>query len=360
MSDIFYMKQAVALAKKGMGCTSPNPSVGAVIVKNGKIIGSGYHKKAGEPHAEIMAINDALKKKNLLNGATLYVNLEPCCHEGRTPSCTSAIVHFGIKKVVIAHKDPSKKVDGKGIKFLKKHGVEVISGVMEEEARMINQPFLKVSKYSLPFVTLKAGISLDGKISTGSGKSEWITNEISREHGHKLRDSYDAIVIGANTVKIDNPVLDGNNGKLFRVVIDGRLSTNVSSRVYRDGHVFVAYADTASSKNIKKFKDAGIKIENFGKNKVDIKKLIQFLYKEFEIQSVFVEGGGEVHGSFVDARVVDDIYFYISPEIIGGRNSISVVGGNGVKTVKNSLKLKKVDVSRLKDDILVHGVINYY
>lgn len=358
--DQVFMKRAIELAKKGQGYTNPNPCVGAVIVKGGKIIGSGYHRKAGDDHAEIVAMKDALKKKNSLKGATLYTTLEPCCHYGKTGPCTEEIVRFGIGKVVIAHNDPSKKVNLRGVNFLRKNGVGVVVGVLEEEARMLNQPFLKVSKCGLPFVTLKAGISLDGKIATRGGKSEWITNELSRGHGKKLRDDYDAIVVGANTVVIDNPILSCEKGRLLRVVVDGLLKVKVSSRVFRDSDVLVATTAAADKKNFEKFKKANIKVEKFGKKRVNIKALLKYLYKEFGVQSVFVEGGGEVNGSFVDEKLVDDVYFYISPEIIGGRGAVSVVGGTGAADLKKSLKLKKIEVKMLKDDILVHGIINQY
>jgi len=366
--DELFMKRAIELAKKGQGYTSPNPCVGAVIVKNGKIVGSGYHKKAGSDHAEIVAIKDALKNKNSLRGAILYSTLEPCCHYGATGPCTEEIVRFEIGKVVIAHGDPSKKVNSKGIKFLRKNGVEVVVGVLENEARMLNQPFLKTSLCGVPFVTLKAGISLDGKIATRSGKSEWITNELSRKHGKKLRDNYDAVIVGANTVVIDNPILASGRiggcescGKgIFRVVIDGRLKVKTSSRVFRDENVLVATTSLVDKKVLSDFAKAGIKVVKFGKKKVDIKSLLKYLYREFGIQSVFVEGGGGVNGSFVDEKLVDDIYFYISPEIIGGVDAISVVGGVGASELKKSLRLKKVDVKMLKDDILVHGIINQY
>jgi diaminohydroxyphosphoribosylaminopyrimidine deaminase/5-amino-6-(5-phosphoribosylamino)uracil reductase len=356
MDHEFFMRAAIKEAKKGFGKTSPNPCVGAVIVKNGEIIGSGYHEKAGGDHAEVAAI----KNSPDVRGATMYVTMEPCCHFGKTPPCVDALLKAGIKEVFVAHKDPSKKVNGKGIKFLKKNGVEVHVGLLEKESSGLNQPFLKVSKISMPFVTVKAGISLDGKISTGKGKSEWITNELSRKHGHKLRDFYDAIVVGANTVIIDNPVLAGKDGKLLRVIIDGKLRTLTDAKVYRDGNVFVACADSAGKEKFKKFIRAGIKIKSFGKEKVDIKKLLKFLLKEYSVQSVFVEGGGATNGTFADAKVLDDVYFYISPEIIGGEKAIGVFGGVGAVNKKSFVKIKKVEISRLKSDILIHGIINEY
>lgn len=357
----FYMKQAISLARKGVGKTSPNPLVGAIIVLNGNVIGKGYHKRFGSAHAEIEAINDA--NSSDFSKAILYVNLEPCCHHGKTPPCCEEIVKRGFKKVVVAHEDLSSKVNGKGIKYLRDYGVEVEVGVCEEEARKINQPFLKVSKTGIPYVTLKAGISLDGRISTGQGVPEWITNEISRKHGYDLRLRHDAIVVGANTVIIDDPKLmsgKGGKGKLFRVILDGKLRTSPSSKVYRDDNVFVAHTDLAPKKDIEKFKSAQVKIGNFGKEKINLEKLLKYLYSEFGIMSVFVEGGGEVNGSFVDVKLVDYVYFYIAPEIIGGRNSISVVEGNGVKSVKDDLKIKKLSVKKLDNDILLHGIVNEY
>lgn len=347
-----FMKAAIEEAKKGLGKTSPNPCVGAVIVKNGQIIGHGYHKKAGSDHAEVVAIKNARGQCFDVKGSTMYVTLEPCGHFGRTPPCVDALLKAGIKEVFAASEDFSRKINSKGLK--------IKIGLLDKEARILNQPFFKVSKLGIPFVTLKAGMSLDGKIATGSGKSQWITNELSRKHGHKLRDFYDAIVAGANTVMIDDPVLAGRNGKLLRVVIDGKLRTSVSARVYRDGNVFVACTDAALKSKFDQFAKAGIVIKSFGKEKVDIKKLLKFLHKKYSTQSVFVEGGGATNGAFADAGMVDDIYFYISPEIIGGVDAVSVIGGRGASDLGSSIKIKKVEISRLKSDILIHGIINEY
>ena len=372
--DVFYMKKAITLARKGgvygVANVSPNPLVGAIIVlwKNGKdvIIGKGYHKVFGGAHAEVVAINDALKNgycEKDFRHSTLYVNLEPCCHFGKTGPCCEEIVRRKFKRVVVAHKDPSSKVDGKGIKYLKDNQVKVDIGVCEDLAREINQPFLKISKIGIPYVTLKSGITLDGRISTGRGKAEWITNQFSRKHGYALRLAHDAIVVGANTVIVDDPKLmsgKDRKGKLFRVILDGKLRTNPSYKVFRDQNVLVAHTDLAKKSDVKKFTDASVKVKSFGKDKVNIKELLKYLYKEFGIMSVFVEGGGEVNGSFVDAKMIDTVYFYIAPEILGGRNSISVVEGNGVESVKDDLKIKKLNVKNLNGDILISGNINEY
>lgn len=364
--DVLYMKKAINLARKGIGKTSPNPMVGCVIVLDDIVIGNGYHKTFGGPHAEIVAINDAVKNgygESEFKRSTLYVNLEPCCHFGKTGPCCEEIVRRGFKRVVIAHSDPSRKVNGKGIEYLKNHRVAVDIGVLENEAREINQSFLKTSLAGVPYVTLKAGITLDGRISAGKGVPEWITNEVSRKHGYNLRFTHDAIVVGANTVIVDNPKLMsgvGGKGKLFRVILDGKLRVDPSSKVFRDENVLVAHTDVAKPVDIKKFTNAGIKIKSFGKEKIDIKKLLKYLYGEFGIMSVFVEGGGEVNGSFVDVKLVDNVYFYIAPEILGGRNSISVVEGTGFDSVQNDLKIKKLNVKKLNGDILLFGNINEY
>jgi len=358
--DEVFMKRALELAKKTRGNTSPNPCVGAVIVKGGKIIGSGHHKKAGGDHAEIIAIKDALAKKNSLKGSVLYSTLEPCCHFGKTGPCVEAIVRFGIKKVVIGHKDPSKKVNGKGVNFLKKNGVEVLVGVLENETRMLNQPFLKTSKENLPFVTLKTGMSLDGKIATKKNVSKWITGKAAREDSHEMRGFYDAIVVGANTVIADNPTLKGGKRPLLRVIVDGSLRVGAGSKVFKDSNVLVACSGKADEKKIAKFREKGVRVEVFGKSRVSIKGLLKFMYKEYGVQSVFVEGGGEVNGSFVDEGLVDDVYFYVAPMLIGGKDAVNVVGGKGVSDLKKALKIKKVDVRMLKDDILIHGIVNKY
>ena len=271
-----FMKVAIAEAKKGFGKTSPNPCVGAVIVKGSRIIGRGYHKKAGSDHAEVAAIKNARSHGFDVKGSTMYVTMEPCGHFGRTPPCVDALLKAGVSEVFAASKDFSRKINSNGLK--------VIIGLLDKEARILNQPFFKVSRFGIPFVTVKGGMSLDGKIATGSGKSQWITNELSRKHGHKLRNFYDAIVVGANTVMIDNPLLSGKDGKLLRVIVDGKLRTSVSARVYRDGNVFVACTDSAGKNRFDQFVKAGIAVKSFGKSAVDVKKLLKFLYKKYKFK----------------------------------------------------------------------------
>ncbi|OGH69694.1 MAG: riboflavin biosynthesis protein RibD [Candidatus Magasanikbacteria bacterium RIFCSPHIGHO2_02_FULL_51_14] len=368
------MHRAYELARKGIGFTSPNPAVGAVIVKNGKIIGEGWHKKAGGKHAEVIALRQAqgkLKKSKGkgVKGSTLYVTLEPCCHFGQTPPCVDAIISSGIKKVVVGMKDPHKKVDGGGIRALRKAGIVVellnTKSVLAKEIRMLNQPFIKWAMTGFPYVVLKAAVSLDGKIATRTGESKWITGLEAREDARLERSLCDAVFVGAGTVHADNPELAAHGKfrqkKLLRVIIDGNLSTSRDFRkkVFRDEHVFVACADMATKKNQEKFRRAGIPFQSFGRDSVSVKKLLHYLGRH-NIQSVFVEGGAGIHGAFHDSRMIDKVIFYIAPKIIGGIDSLSAVGGEGVKKMSEAAELKEVQVDRVGSDVKIVGQINVY
>lgn len=379
--EIVFMKRALELAKKGVGFTFPNPAVGAVIVKGGKIVGEGWHKKAGEDHAEIVAIKEVMRKSGirtveidrmLFHNATLYVTLEPCCHQGKTGPCVEAIVQAGFQKVYIGMKDPFKKVNGKGINYLKKKGVkvEILSPVsaLAREIRQINQPFIKWAVTSLPYVVLKAGISLDGKITDNEGNSKWITGNKARFDARIERGLSEAIVVGASTVFADNPELaaDGKFRKktLLRVIIDRKLSADLKRKVFRDENVLIACTDLAKKTDRKRCEIAGIKLKSFGKKEISVKKLLSFLGK-MGIQSVFVEGGSKVHGMFVDAalgerNLVDQVLFYVAPKLIGGSEAKSVIGGNGVRNLKKTLNLAETSVESIGEDLKVRGVINFY
>lgn len=374
------MERAYELAKNGIGFVSPNPCVGAVIEKGGVVVVEGWHKVFGGPHAEVNAIDELMKKsfvrsveidKTLFQNATLYATLEPCCFHGKTPACTDLLIKAGFKKVCVGMKDPNKKVNGKGIKILKKHGVEV--EILEdknlvEKLRELNQPFIKFVKCGMPYVTLKAGISLDGKIATASGESKWITSEISRNDAKKIRSECDSVIVGVGTVKKDNPELGVTakykNKKLLRVIVDQNLSAPICSKVFRDENVFVACSDSASKKRKEEFKKNGIKFKSFGKKEVPIKKLLQYLGAH-GISSVFVEGGSITFSKFHDAflkekNVLDKIIFYIAPKIIGGKNALPVIGGDGIGKLKNACVLKKFVSEKSGDDVKVSGVLNFY
>ncbi len=373
MQEVF-MKRALALAKKGLGMTSPNPCVGAVVVKGGQIVGEGWHQYAGGDHAEVLAIRDVMSKSGivtvdiapeLFHNATLYVTLEPCSHVGRTPACAKTIVEAGFKKVCVGMKDPFKRVNGKGINFLKKHGVKV--EVLDEgkdlahEIRKVNQPFIKTVSLGLPHVTLKAGMSLDGKIATSEGDSRWITGQKSRSDAKVLRSMCDCVVVGSNTVKRDDCLLaaSGKFAKrpLLRVIIDRKLSSPLESKVFRDELVFVATTDLASVRNRVKFAKAGVKFKSFGREIVSVKKLLQYL-AGIGVQSVFVEGGGFVHGSFFDAGMVDQVVFYVAPKLIGG--TASVIGGNGVAKIAKASVLLDFACKKIDDDLRIEGFLNFY
>lgn len=350
------MKRAATLAKKGEGFVSPNPCVGAVIVKNGKIIGEGWHKKAGMDHAEIVAIKDVLNKGGNLKDTDLYVTLEPCCHCGKTPPCIDAVLKYGFKNVFIGMIDPFVQVKGRSVKILKKKGiqVEICIGKIADEIRALNQPFIKWATLGLPYVIMKAGMSLDGKIATSAGESKWITSEQARIDGKFERNKCDAVLVGAGTVSADNPEL----GDKLRVIIDAKLDLNVKSKVFRNKNVFVACTDEAVAKNKVKFKKSGIEFKSLGKNRISVEKLLKFLGKR-GIQSVFVEGGSEVNGSFFDEKMIDKVIFYIAPKLIGGKG-LPVIGGKGIEKLSEVMEFKNFSVDKIGKDLKAVGVLNFY
>lgn len=350
------MKRAEDLAKKGEGFVSPNPCVGAVIVKNGRIIGEGWHKKAGMDHAEIVAIKDALSKGGNLKDTDLYVTLEPCCHCGKTPPCVDAVVKYGFKNVFIGMIDPFVQVKGRSAEILKKKGihVEICTGKIADEIRTLNQPFIKWAILGLPYVVMKAGMSLDGKIATCTGESKWITSEQARKDGKFERNKCDAVLVGAGTVGADDPEL----GDKLRVIIDAELDLSIKSKVFRNKNVFIACTDEAITKNKVKFEKLGIEFKSFGKKRIPIEKLLKFLGKR-GIQNVFVEGGSEVNGSFFDEKMIDKVIFYIAPKLIGGAG-LSIIGGKGIKKLNELRKLDNFSIIKVGKDFKAVGILNSY
>ena len=332
------MALAIALAKKAEGRTSPNPIVGAVIVKNNKIIGKGYHRKAGLPHAEIDALRDAGQRAK---GATLYVTLEPCDHFGRTPPCTAAIIRSGIERVIIAMRDPNPVNNGSGIRKLKRHGIKTEVGLLAGDAMAMNRPYIKFITKRIPFVTVKVAQSLDGKIATGTGDSKWISGDDSRSYVHELRRGADAVMVGANTVRRDDPLLlSRSRGKQpVRVVVSGRSGIPSGARIFSDSHKSPVIV----------VRPAG----RFGK-KVDLNRLLTALAKR-GITNILVEGGGELIAGLVEKNLVDRFLVFIAPKIIGGRNAKTAVEGSGIKRIKDALKLKSMSVRRFKEDILIEA-----
>lgn len=358
MSDDFFMERACTLALNGLGKTSPNPCVGAVIVKDGKIIAEGWHQKAGADHAEVVAIGSAKSVK----GATLFVTLEPCCHLGKTPPCTDLIVETGIVRVVVGMIDPFGKVCGKGVEVLKKAGVkvEIYSGDLEMKIRNLNQPFVKVNSTGIPYVILKAGVSFDGKIATADGHSKWITDDVSREDSKRERALCDAVLVGFGTVQADDPVLDGAK----RIIFDKKLELDLKKKVFRDKNVFVACTDLASRYNRKRFEKAGISFKSFGKGRISISSFLRFLGKS-GIQSLFVEGGAGIHGAFYDAflknpLVLDRVVFYIAPKILGGNDALSAIGGRGLRNLAGAPEFREFNCEKLKRDLKIEGFFNFY
>lgn len=355
MNEEIFMKEALRIAKNAEGRTSPNPMVGAVIVREGKIIAEGWHRKAGTPHAEVHAINMA---GELAKNSSLYVTLEPCSHFGRTPPCANKIVEAGISKVVIAMKDPNPKVAGRGIEILKSAGIEVEVGLLEEEARELNEVFLKWVTKKIPFVTAKFACSLDGKISTVGGESKWITCEESRKFSHHLRDISDAIMVGVNTVIADNPSLTTRieNGKNpIRILVDSMARTPLDSNVICDGQAktVIAVTENAPSEKIAALKNLGIEIIFAGKDeKVDLKILLEELARR-EITSVLVEGGGTLHFSMFEKNLVDKVFAFIAPKILGGKNALTAVEGAGFQKLSDAVQLKNLTAEKIGEDILL-------
>ena len=358
-----YMKMAIAQAKKAVGRVSPNPMVGAVIVKKGEVVGLGYHRRAGSPHAEINALRKAGKKAR---NAELYVNLEPCCHYGRTPPCVDAIIESGIKKVIIGMKDPNPLVCGKGAARLRAAGMTTHTGVLEEECRKLNEIYIKYITRKVPFVILKVASSLDGKIATKSGDSRGISNNESLRCVHRLRDQCDAIMVGIGTIQADDPLLTtrlkGKAGKdPIRVIVDSSLKISSGARVFNvrsNAGVIVATTRRAARRKKERLEELGVKVVTTGSagGKVDLKRLMIALGK-FEVTSLLIEGGTEITTSALKDGIVDKILFFYAPKILGGRTARGITAGEGVEYVRQALNVHDLKVRKKGEDILIEGYI---
>ncbi|SMB92827.1 diaminohydroxyphosphoribosylaminopyrimidine deaminase [Desulfonispora thiosulfatigenes DSM 11270] len=354
-----YMEKALHLAEKALGRTAPNPVVGAVVVNKGEIVGIGYHQKAGSFHAERIALNDA---KDKAKGADLYVTLEPCNHYGKTPPCTQAIIEAGIKNVYVSTLDPNPKVSGKGIEKLKENGINVEVGLKEEEAKRLNEFFFKYIQTGLPFVAIKGASSLDGKIATSLGESKWITGEKARNHGHSLRNIYDAIMVGKNTVLSDNPSLNcriSGGRDPVRIVVDSKLSISSDANILNLNSEAKTIIATTTSSEITKQKELAIKAEVIVVNEgdqVNLKKLLEILASK-GITSILVEGGATLTGSLFSSNLVDKVYFYKAPLIIGGDKAKGLIGGEGFKHLDKAIKLKDLKVEPFGNDLLISAYV---
>jgi len=373
--NLELMRDALALAKKGCGFTSPNPCVGALIVKDDVVVAEGWHKKAGLDHAEVDTVNDFLYKngigkadlkKGMFFGYDMYVTLEPCSHVGKTPSCANFLSFLGFSKVFIGMKDPNPIVNGAGIELLRSTGVDVVmldDSDLLKDLKFLNRSFISSVKKGLPYVVIKAGMSLDGKIALGSGESKWITGDEARMDALFERSLSDAVLVGSSTVSYDNPhlgVSDDFSKDLLRVIFDKTLSLSLDFDIFRNKNVFVATTDLASGGDRQRYLDAGVSFKSFGEKKINVRSFLEFLYKEFGIQRLFVEGGAGVIGSFydaflVDGGLIDEVLFYIAPKIIGGRSNLSVVGGGGATFLDSLPEFSFVKTTSFGRDIKFSG-----
>ena len=356
----YFMNIAMELALKAKGSTSPNPMVGALVEKGGKIIGRGFHERAGLAHAEIIALNEAGKNAK---GAALYVTLEPCTHFGRTPPCVDSIIKSGIRKVFIGMIDPNRLNNGKGVLMLKQHGIRVSVGVLENKLKKINEPFVKFITKRMPFVTVKVAESLDGRIATNRGDSKWITSDKSRSFAHRMRQDYDAIMVGVNTVLRDNPKLDTWFSKKhpIKIIVDSQLSVPQGSNIFSgNSQVILVTLPTKPGQETENRKMLGQKAkilevkEKAGQ--INLRDMFKKLAR-LEITNILVEGGGTLNGSLFDEGLVDKVLFFISPKIIGGKDAIGSVMGRGISRMEKAIKLKDVALKRLGEDFLVEGYI---
>lgn len=361
MQDEDYMRVALQMARNAEGRTSPNPLVGAVIVRDGRIVATGWHRKAGTPHAEIHALNMA---GALAKGATMYVTLEPCAHYGRTGPCAKAVAAAGIRRVVIAMKDPNPLVAGKGIQILEEAGIDVTCGVLEQEAIRLNEVFLKWIMGKMPFVVLKTAMTLDGKIATSTGESQWITNETSRRRVHEWRDIYDAILVGIGTVLKDDPSLTARipgreSRNPVRIIVDSQARTPLSAKVVTDGQArtILAVTEQAPIERVEALKKAGVEILTAGKGPhVDLKDMLAQLGGQ-DISSVFVEGGGRVNFSLLEAGLVDKVHVFLAPKIVGGSEALTPVEGKGFAKLRDAVELERMTTESMNGDILMTGYV---
>ena len=363
-TDRKFMEYALALASKARGHTSPNPLVGAVIVRDGEIVGEGYHQKAGDAHAEIHALNQA---KGLAEGATMYVTLEPCCHWGRTPPCTESVIRAKLADVLVAMKDPNPQVAGDGIRQLQEAGMRVQVGLCKAESQRLNEVFIKYITTKRPFVILKSATSLDGKIATASGESQWITSEASRLKGHEVRAQVDAILVGVGTVLQDNPSLtarlpERRNEDPIRVVVDSRGRTPLGAKVFNpdsNAGTIIAVTENAPLEKIEALKAAGadVLIIEEQEGRVCLGTLMRKLGQK-EITSVLIEGGGEINAAALQAGIVDKLMFFIAPKLIGGqRCPRSHRWCRNCSIWLRLLKLRDAKISQIGADFLIEGYL---
>lgn len=365
MAPSEHMNRAISLAARARHSTSPNPMVGAVVVRGNRVVGEGYHRLAGGPHAEVAALRQA---GQAARGSTMYVTLEPCAHEGRTGPCSEAVIAAGVSRVVVAHPDPYPEVSGRGLDRMRAAGVEIVVGDGAEEARALNPGWLRAVAGRRPFVALKFAATLDGKTATQSGDSRWITGERARAETHRLRSAYDAVMVGANTVILDNPELNARGASRparaaattrqpLRVVADGRLRTDPTARVYDRGlgGGSLVVAGRPAVARLARFARHGVEVEIVDAAVPTGAELLEVLRRR-GVSSVLVEGGGELAWSFVRDGLVDRVYAFYGPLVLGGSAALTPVGGEGFDLLAGALRLQIVNVRRLGPDVLLEAV----
>lgn len=355
------MQEALALARLGLGRTSPNPPVGAVLVRDGQIVGRGYHASAGKPHAEIVAIGEAEGKTR---GADLFVTLEPCAHQGRTPPCTRQIIEAGISRVVAAVEDPNPRVKGRGFEELRRAGIQVESGLLAEEGERLIEAYACFITAGRPFVVAKWASSVDGKIATRSGDSRYISGAESQEFAHRLRNELDAILVGLGTVRIDNPQLtcrmDGGRNPL-RVVLDGKANIDHNSNIAgsaKEVPTLIAVTEDADQEKVEGLSRLGMDVVRLPgvDGWVDLPSLLEELGRR-DVMSLLVEGGSRTLGSFFDGGLVDKVLVHVAPVIFGGEEAPVAVGGHGVESITRALRIEELELLRLGEDILISGYL---
>ena len=361
--EIKYMKRALELAEKGRGYTKPNPLVGAVIVRENRIIGEGYHQQYGGAHAEINAFLNATED---VAGATMYVTLEPCAHFGKTPPCANAIVDRKISEVVIAMKDPNPLVAGQGIKILEEHGIKVTVGVLEEEASRLNEIFLKYIQTKLPFVIMKTAMTLDGKIASVTGDSKWITNEASRQYVHQLRHQVSGIMVGIGTILADDPELttrlkEGGGIDPVRIIVDSRARIPLEAKVLNltsKSKTIVAVSEKADKEKLHKLMNKGAEVlmVPLKNDRVDLHCLMEQLGQK-GIDSILLEGGAALNFSALQEGIIDKVISFIAPKLLGGDRAKTPVGGEGIPEMRHAILLEDLQISRFREDFMIEGYL---
>jgi diaminohydroxyphosphoribosylaminopyrimidine deaminase/5-amino-6-(5-phosphoribosylamino)uracil reductase len=359
--DEQYMQRALDLAALALGRTSPNPVVGAVVVKDGLIVGEGYHQKAGTPHAEINAL---LQAGEHARGADIYVTLEPCSHYGKTPPCVNALIEAGVKRVVAAVLDPNPLVSGQGMNILKQAGIQTQVGVLEQSARRLNEAFFKYITTKRPFVALKTAITMDGKIATCQGSSRWITGEEARRYVHRLRNQFDGIMVGIGTVLADDPLLNTrlDNEETqdpVRIIVDGQLSLPLDSQIVKTSYkqsTLVYTSHTADENREAALKEKGVEVIRIDgcQDNLNLDQLMGDLGQR-QLISVLVEGGAGLNASLLEQRLIDKIYWFIAPKMVGGINAPGPIAGAGVHTMDEALLLHDMRVQQIGADLLIEA-----